>query len=261
VRWLTGFETAGTSVAVPGGGGPSVCRRFPEGLLSPRIGRVPLSTLREEENQADYLVDRPAGAPAGGGAASRAAAEPGSFLPGGVLRGDHVGVRGTPSPRRRRSRRSSLRLAQLAGVLRPATCSSSGTRRTTRGGRGLVVGVSPAGPLAKTSYLWTASDRSGRGERGGPPARPGDREAPGDDSGAGGDAGREAPGVGGLGPEPRRPRPCSWPTTRIRAASSSGTWRTSDEPPRRQAPTTLKLRELGAETPCGDSGGVRRGHR
>ena len=31
----------------------------PEGLLSPRIGRVPLSTLKGGTNQADYLVIGP----------------------------------------------------------------------------------------------------------------------------------------------------------------------------------------------------------
>jgi len=59
VRWLTGFETAGTSVRFQAEAGRRYVVVSPEGLLSPRIGRVPLSTLRGEENQADYLVIAP----------------------------------------------------------------------------------------------------------------------------------------------------------------------------------------------------------
>ncbi len=59
VRWVTGFQTTARSVRFQAEAGHRYVVVSPEGLLSPRIGRVPLSTLKEGTNQADYLVIAP----------------------------------------------------------------------------------------------------------------------------------------------------------------------------------------------------------
>jgi hypothetical protein len=59
VRWITGFETTGSSVRFEAEAGHRYLVVSREGLLSPRIGRVVPSTLREASNQADYLVIAP----------------------------------------------------------------------------------------------------------------------------------------------------------------------------------------------------------
>ncbi len=59
VRWVTGFQTSGSSVRFQAEAGLRYVVVSPEGLLSPRIGRVPLSTLKAGTNQADYLVIGP----------------------------------------------------------------------------------------------------------------------------------------------------------------------------------------------------------
>jgi hypothetical protein len=59
VRWLTGFEVTSGSVRFQAEAGYRYVVVSPEGLRAPRIGRVPLSTLRDLSNQADYLVIAP----------------------------------------------------------------------------------------------------------------------------------------------------------------------------------------------------------
>jgi hypothetical protein len=59
LKWLTGFQTTGSSVRFQAEAGYRYTVVSPEGLLSPRIGRVPLSTLKAGTNQADYLVIAP----------------------------------------------------------------------------------------------------------------------------------------------------------------------------------------------------------
>jgi Peptidase family C25 len=59
-RWVTGFETMGSSVRFQAEAGHRYLVASGEGALSPRVGRVALSTLREASNQADYLVIAPA---------------------------------------------------------------------------------------------------------------------------------------------------------------------------------------------------------
>jgi hypothetical protein len=59
VRWLADFASSPGSVRFQAEAGHVYLVVSPEGLLSPRIGRVPLSTLREGANQADYLVIGP----------------------------------------------------------------------------------------------------------------------------------------------------------------------------------------------------------
>jgi hypothetical protein len=59
VRWVTGFHTTSGSVRFQAEAGHRYLVVSAEGLLSPRIGRVPLSTLKDGTNQADYLVIGP----------------------------------------------------------------------------------------------------------------------------------------------------------------------------------------------------------
>jgi hypothetical protein len=59
VKWLTGFQTTGSSVRFQAEAGQRYLVVSPEGLLAPRIGRMPLSTLRDASSQADYLVVAP----------------------------------------------------------------------------------------------------------------------------------------------------------------------------------------------------------
>jgi hypothetical protein len=59
VRWVTGFQTSFGSVRFRAEAGRRYLVVSPEGLLSPRVGQMPLSTLREGGNQADYLVIAP----------------------------------------------------------------------------------------------------------------------------------------------------------------------------------------------------------
>jgi hypothetical protein len=59
VRWLTGFDATGSSVRLEVEAGHRYVIVSPDGLLSPRIGRLPQSTLREAGNQAEYLVIAP----------------------------------------------------------------------------------------------------------------------------------------------------------------------------------------------------------
>jgi hypothetical protein len=59
VRWLTGYEVTDSSVRFRAEAGHRYLVVSPEGLLSPRVERVPFSTLRQASNQADYLVIAP----------------------------------------------------------------------------------------------------------------------------------------------------------------------------------------------------------
>jgi hypothetical protein len=59
VTWVTGFRTTGSSVRFQAEAGYRYTVVSPEGLLSPRIGRVPPSTLKAGTNQADYVVIAP----------------------------------------------------------------------------------------------------------------------------------------------------------------------------------------------------------
>ena len=59
VRWVTGFAAAPGSVRFQAEAGHRYLVVSPEGLLRPRIGRVPPSTLKAGTNQADYLVIAP----------------------------------------------------------------------------------------------------------------------------------------------------------------------------------------------------------
>jgi hypothetical protein len=58
-RWLTGFEVTAGTVRFQAQAGHRYVVVSAEGLLEPRIGRVPLSTLKAATNQADYLVIGP----------------------------------------------------------------------------------------------------------------------------------------------------------------------------------------------------------
>jgi Peptidase family C25/Concanavalin A-like lectin/glucanases superfamily/Domain of unknown function (DUF2341) len=58
-RWLTGFETTPGSVRFQAEAGHRYLVVSAQGLLSPRIRRVPRSTLRNGANQADYVVIAP----------------------------------------------------------------------------------------------------------------------------------------------------------------------------------------------------------
>jgi hypothetical protein len=59
VTWVTGFQTTGSSVRFQAQASYRYTVVSPEGLLSPRIGRVPPSTLKAGTNRADYLVIAP----------------------------------------------------------------------------------------------------------------------------------------------------------------------------------------------------------
>jgi hypothetical protein len=59
VTWLTGLERTGSSVRFQAEAGRRYLVVSPEGLLAPRIGRLPFSTLKETTHQADYLVIAP----------------------------------------------------------------------------------------------------------------------------------------------------------------------------------------------------------
>jgi hypothetical protein len=59
VAWLTGFQTTPGTVRFQAEAGYWYTVVSPEGLLKPRIGRVPLSTLKAGTNRADYLVVAP----------------------------------------------------------------------------------------------------------------------------------------------------------------------------------------------------------
>jgi hypothetical protein len=56
VRWLTAFQAAGSSVRFQAEAGYRYLVVAPTGLLTPRVARVALSTLRDRSNQADYIV-------------------------------------------------------------------------------------------------------------------------------------------------------------------------------------------------------------
>jgi hypothetical protein len=58
-KWVRGFEATGSSVRFQAEAGHRYLVVSPEGVLSPRIARVVVSTLREADNQADYLVIGP----------------------------------------------------------------------------------------------------------------------------------------------------------------------------------------------------------
>ena len=59
VKWVTGFQATPGSVRFQAEAGDRYLVVSAEGLLAPRIGRVPLSTLKAGTNQADYLVIGP----------------------------------------------------------------------------------------------------------------------------------------------------------------------------------------------------------
>jgi hypothetical protein len=58
-RWLTGLQTTLGAVRFQAEAGDRYLVVSPEGLLSPRVERMELSTLRQAKNQADYLVIAP----------------------------------------------------------------------------------------------------------------------------------------------------------------------------------------------------------
>jgi hypothetical protein len=59
VKWLTGFEVAGSSVRFQAEAGHRYLVASPQGRLTPRVEQVSLSSLREGSNQADYVVIAP----------------------------------------------------------------------------------------------------------------------------------------------------------------------------------------------------------
>ena len=59
VRWLRDFETGPGSVRFEAEGGHRYVVVSPEGVLTPRIGRVGVATLRGGANQAEYVVIAP----------------------------------------------------------------------------------------------------------------------------------------------------------------------------------------------------------
>jgi hypothetical protein len=59
VRWVTGFQAGPGSVRFQAEAGYRYLVVSPEGLLTPRVGRVAASTLKDRQNQADYLVIAP----------------------------------------------------------------------------------------------------------------------------------------------------------------------------------------------------------
>jgi len=59
VRWVTGFQASLGSVRFQAEAGRRYLVVSPEGLLSPRVGQLPLSTLREGASQTDYLLIAP----------------------------------------------------------------------------------------------------------------------------------------------------------------------------------------------------------
>jgi hypothetical protein len=59
VRWLTGFQTSPSSVRFQAEAGYRYSVVSAEGLLRPRVGRVPPATLKSGTNQADHLVIAP----------------------------------------------------------------------------------------------------------------------------------------------------------------------------------------------------------
>jgi hypothetical protein len=58
-EWLTGFETTPSAVRFQVAAGERYLVVSRDGLLAPRVARVPRSTLRDGTNQADYLVIAP----------------------------------------------------------------------------------------------------------------------------------------------------------------------------------------------------------
>jgi Peptidase family C25/Concanavalin A-like lectin/glucanases superfamily/Domain of unknown function (DUF2341) len=59
ITWLTGFEASGSSVRFRAEAGHRYLVVSREGLLTPRIGSIPPSTLKDRSSQADYLVIGP----------------------------------------------------------------------------------------------------------------------------------------------------------------------------------------------------------
>jgi hypothetical protein len=59
VHWLTGLEASAGSVRFRAEAGHRYVVVPSEGLLAPRVGRIPLSELKDGANQADYLVIGP----------------------------------------------------------------------------------------------------------------------------------------------------------------------------------------------------------
>jgi hypothetical protein len=57
--WVTGVEAVGSTVRFQAEAGRRYVVVSPEGLLTPRVGEVGVSTLREATNQADYVVIGP----------------------------------------------------------------------------------------------------------------------------------------------------------------------------------------------------------
>ncbi len=176
----------------------------PEGLLTPRIGRVPLVDAQGGDEPGGLPGDRAPGVPGGGGTASRAASEPGARLAGGVVRGDRVGVRARSALGGGDQGVPLVRLPLVAASLAAVRASSRGRDVRPAAVRGRRRGRRRLPALwAKTSYLWTASDpalAAVNGEDLLPDLAIG--RLPATTRGAGGGAGREASGVGGLGPGP-----------------------------------------------------------
>ena len=210
----------------------------PEGLLSPRIGRVPLSTLKAGTNQADYLVIAPREFLEAAQPLVERRRDQGWSLGRSPSRRSRRSS-GTASLRRRRSGRSSSTPTTPGSALAAVRGSSRGCDVRPAALPRDVVGVAAAGAVDEDELsLDGVGPGAGGGQRGGLPARPGDRAASGDDAGAGGGSGHEAPGVGGLGAGPLRATRCSWPTLRTSRATSRRTWRTSGRASSRDRSTT-----------------------
>ncbi len=203
VRWVTGFATTPGSVRFQAEAGHRYVVVSPEGLLSPRIGRVPLSTLKAGTNQADYLVIAPrefleAAAPLlerrrSQGLVSQAVSFEEIASEFGKGQPSAEAIKAFLSYAYHSWQRPSPRYVLLLG---------DATYDPQR-----FVASSWASPLAGAVGedelpLDGVGPGAGGGERGRSASRPGDRAASGDDAGAGGGARLEAPGVGGLGAGP-----------------------------------------------------------
>jgi hypothetical protein len=158
VTWVTGFETAAGSVRFKAEAGRRYLVVSREGLLSPRIDPVTLSTLKRSTNQADYLVIGPrelleAAAPLldrrrGQGLVARAVSLEEIASEFGWGQPSAEAIRSFLTFAYHSWRRPSLRYVLLLG---DATYDPQH-----------FVATSWASPLpvlwAKTTYMWTASD-------------------------------------------------------------------------------------------------------
>ena len=158
MKWLTGFQMAPGSGRFRAEAGHRYLVVSPEGLLTPRIGRVLVSTLKSGTNQADYLVIGPreflaAAVPLlerrrGQGLVSRAVSFEEIASEFGKGQPSAEAIRAFLSHAYHSWQKPSPRYVLLLG---DATYDPQRFRSTSW--------ASPLPALwAKTSYLWTASD-------------------------------------------------------------------------------------------------------